>query len=66
EPFPFGIVERDWQSGVRVFYKPHHLAYLRFDLTYSDISNFQHFEGQATSDMQLRVAAGWEWEKLWR
>lgn len=66
EPFPFGIVERDWQSGVRVFYKPHHLAYLRFDLTYSDISNFQHFEGQATSDMQLRIAAGWEWEKLWR
>ena len=66
EPFPFGVVERTTETGLRWFVKPHRYAWLRGELRYVDIANADHLSGRKRSDTVVRLSLGWEWDRLWR
>ncbi len=66
EPFPFGVVERTTESGLRWVVKPHRYAWLRGELRYVDIANADHHSGRKRSDTVVRLSLGWEWDRLWR
>ncbi len=65
EAFPFGIVERSWQSGLSLFYQPHKVGNFRIDLSYDDVNNFKHVPEKGFSDVKIKLTGWFQWNRLW-
>lgn len=66
EPFPFGVVERHWQTGIQLFYRPRHFGNIRLEAGYSDFRNFEHIERRKFSDFTVQLSLWLQWNRLWR
>ena len=66
EAFPFGVVERTWESGLGLFYKPYPAGHVSLDLAYQDIKNPAHQDGSAFSDITVRLGLWLQWNRLWK
>ncbi len=66
EPFPFGVVERHWRSGMQIFYQPRPAGHIRLDVGYSDFRNFHHVEGRKYSDFTVDLSLWVQWNRLWK
>ncbi len=66
EPFPWGIVERHWQLGMTLFYRPHPLANVTLSLAYNDFNNYQHVTGATHSEVSASVNLWLQWDAVFR
>ncbi len=66
EPFPWGIVERHWQWGVALFYRPHPLANITLNIAYNDFHNYQHVTGATHSEISASVNLWLQWDTVFR
>lgn len=64
EPFPWGIVERHWQAGFSIFFRPHRLGNLSFSLAYNDFKNYQHIEGKSQRELSISLTLWLQWNHL--
>ncbi|RMF61848.1 MAG: hypothetical protein D6748_00720 [Calditrichaeota bacterium] len=61
EPFPFGIVERQLQLGLSLFFKPHPLTHIRLETSWNDYSNYQHQTGVSHQEFIFRFSLWLQW-----
>ena len=66
EPFPYGVVETQWQfrGGARWSVTP--WSHIAFSLQYTRFSNYQHQQGNRYSEWQFFLTAWLQWQKPFR
>ncbi len=64
EPFPFGIVEEQLQSGVHLFYRPFAATQFEADASYRQFRNYRHQRGVNHSEWLFNMRLWLEWRSL--
>ncbi len=55
EPFPWGIVEKNWQIGLEGFYYLNQWLNMAVQLNYDQFKNYQHIKGNAKEDINVQI-----------
>ncbi len=63
EPFPYGVVETQWQWRTGIFWSATPWAHISASAQYTSFSNYQHQPGTSYNDWQFHVSLWFQWHK---
>jgi len=64
EPFPFGVVQRRWQFGAKIFYNPNQWVNISAEINTNSFNNYRHLEGFSHNRTTARISAWVQWDKI--